>query len=96
MSFHSSLIVEEYLTVSWVVGFLPVDHIINVIMKNHSRAGSTGDSCGSTITPQTPVKLQCPEMGAITPVDHFTFGKDKMCTKTCYNKFQAEDDGGKK
>lgn len=36
-------------------------------------------------------------MDAIPPVDHFSFGKDKKCRKTCYNKlkFQAEDDGGK-
>lgn len=36
-------------------------------------------------------------MDAVPPVDHFSFGKDKKCRKTCYNKlkFQAEDDGGK-
>lgn len=35
-------------------------------------------------------------MDAITPVDRFSLGKDKKCTKICYNKFQAKDDKGKK
>lgn len=35
-------------------------------------------------------------MDAITLVDHLSFGKAKKCTKACYDKFQAEDDEGKK